>query len=345
MMRGSDLPLFAIEAKALQVELTEKAAAQLVEYCVVEGIEWAALTNGRELRFFNTYLKGDLAAKLILRLDLLAFNSDAEYDALFDQLWLLSRESMTTPTGVRTWLEQRPMDQALRGALLSPASPIVKALHEHLIDRDIKASVEDIVAWFRAGLPVNITPLPVMANLEGKAPPLKPAPATTQSPKPPTLIAVTGGARHYILPASRWGEDDAVTHLHSWLDRGMWGMGESTPGRKHLQAGDYVCFYAAGLGIVATATIEDEATTLLQDDDIPGGPQDHPLYRVPLRDIAWLSPPVVIDEALRAGLDAYKGKSNKAAWGWLVQTTREVSPHDFAALTGRFAPGKAADSA
>ncbi len=65
-------PILAIEAKALLNQLTEKHAAQLVQYCAVEGIEWAALTNGRELQFFNTFLKPDLEAKRVIKLDLLA---------------------------------------------------------------------------------------------------------------------------------------------------------------------------------------------------------------------------------------------------------------------------------
>src|SRR5918995_1811815 len=104
VMVGPNGPLLAIEAKPLQTDLTDKHAAQLIQYCAVEGIEWAALTNGRELQFFNSFLKPDLAAKRVLRLDLLAFNTDAEFDALFSQIWQLSRESMTTPSGVRTWL-------------------------------------------------------------------------------------------------------------------------------------------------------------------------------------------------------------------------------------------------
>src|SRR4051812_41086341 len=51
VMAHQERPLLAIEAKPLQADLTDKAAAQLIQYCSVEGIEWAALTNGRELQF------------------------------------------------------------------------------------------------------------------------------------------------------------------------------------------------------------------------------------------------------------------------------------------------------
>src|SRR5947209_8405203 len=46
VLRGPSGNLVAIETKKLQVELTDKHAAQLVQYCAVDGIEWAVLTNG-----------------------------------------------------------------------------------------------------------------------------------------------------------------------------------------------------------------------------------------------------------------------------------------------------------
>src|SRR5688572_17244593 len=46
VMSGPEGPLLAIETKALRAGLTDKNAAQLIQYCSVEGIEWAALTNG-----------------------------------------------------------------------------------------------------------------------------------------------------------------------------------------------------------------------------------------------------------------------------------------------------------
>lgn len=163
VMSGSVGPLLAIEAKSLRASLTDKNAAQLIQYCAVEGIEWAALTNGRELQFFNTFLKPDLAAKKILQLDLLAFNTDAEYAALFENLWQLSRESMTTSTGVRTWLNQRRLDKALRDILLNPGSPSIKQLRRILSASDISATPQDITQWVRShlGTPSASVPIPV----------------------------------------------------------------------------------------------------------------------------------------------------------------------------------------
>jgi hypothetical protein len=161
VMTGPDGLLLAIEAKPLQTQLTDKHAAQLIQYCAVEGIEWAALTNGRELQFFNSFLKPDLAAKRVLRLDLLAFNSDAEFDTLFSQLWQLSRESMTTPSGVRTWLNRHRMDAALRAIVLDPGSPTVRQLQSTLTNLEISATSQDVAQWFRNHLnPPIVPPVP-----------------------------------------------------------------------------------------------------------------------------------------------------------------------------------------
>lgn len=148
-------PLVAIETKALQTVLTDKHAAQLVQYCAVEGIEWAALTNGRELEFFNVYLKGDLAAKRLLRLDMLAFNSDADFDAIQAQLSQLSFSSMTTATGVRTWMHQRRMETVIRRQLTTPGSAALTALAKALAADDIPVSSHDLVRWFQRHLGVG----------------------------------------------------------------------------------------------------------------------------------------------------------------------------------------------
>lgn len=332
VMSDKGRPLLAIEAKALQADLSEKAAAQLVQYCVVEGIEWAALTNGRELRFFNTYLKGDLAAKLVLRLDLLAFNSDAEYDALFDQIWLLSRESMTTPSGVGTWLEQRRMDQALRAHLLNSASPVVRALRKYLGESDVKATPEAISQWFRAQLSTNITPLPPQGTrLRPALPPVLDASRST-----PRIVPTTPAERAYfMLICSKWGGVSAAHRLKVWLDHGMWGMPVSTPGRERLHASDRVCFYVTGHAIAATANVTAAANAVIPDKDLPDGPRSEPVYRLPLDNIEWLTTPVALDTAVRASLDAFKDRSVGRFWGWFTITTREVTVRDFAIMTGQ----------
>jgi hypothetical protein len=112
----------------------------------------------------------------------------------------------------------------------------------------------------------------------------------------------------------------------AWLDQNMWGMRESTPGRKSLRAGDRVCFYVSGQGVAATATVTGGATSPLRDDELLTGPSGHTIYRVPLTDVVWLPLPLPIDATIRASLDAFRGKRVDGSWSWLVQTTRKLTP-------------------
>ncbi len=179
-------PLLAVEAKALPNSLTEKDAAQLVVYCAIEGIEWAALTNARELQLFNAFLKPDLSAKRLLRLDLLAFNGDEEFDALFEQVWLLSHDSMTTPTGARTWLHQRRMDRELRNLLLDPTSTAVHAIRKALAKAEVRVSSQDIAQWFRTHLtsPITVVPTPVQPVVQLATAPRRSSPSNAPASQP-----------------------------------------------------------------------------------------------------------------------------------------------------------------
>jgi hypothetical protein len=197
-------PLLAIEAKALQNELTEKHAAQLIQYCSVEGIEWAALTNSRELQFFNSFLKPDLEAKRVLKLDLLAFNTDDEFDVLFDQLWRLSRASLTEPSGVRTWLNQLRLDAELRQIMLDPSSQTIRQLRRHLNQVDVSASANDLVAWFRNHLAPPLLAMPSSKGV-GVSPPIESTPVQTSSsigPSPQDGPDIPGWENVYGL--DRW---------------------------------------------------------------------------------------------------------------------------------------------
>lgn len=213
VMRGPEGLLLAIEAKPLRTDLSDKHAAQLIQYCAVEGIEWAALMNGRELQFFNTFLKPDLAAKRVLQLDLLAYNTDEEFDALFGQIWQLSRESMTKPKGVRTWLNQLRLDTALRAVLLDPGSTTNRYLRKVLTDRDVSANSQEVAQWFRTHLSPPITILPPTETKPDRSP--KPQPGNGQGFLG-EITAVDGASDHStaLCLALREAVDGRITSVH-----------------------------------------------------------------------------------------------------------------------------------
>jgi hypothetical protein len=148
-------PVFAVEAKPLGPALSDAVGAQLLEYQVVENIEWGVATNARQVWVYYLYLQGPPAEKCVLKIDLLA----EDFDAAFNRLWLLSRESMTTGVGLRSVIKESQLEKALQSALLDKGSKIVQALRADVKDRTrarVVPSADEIVSWLsnRLGRPV-----------------------------------------------------------------------------------------------------------------------------------------------------------------------------------------------
>jgi len=322
----------AVEAKRLSHKLTEQDAAQVIQYCAVLGIEWAVLTNGRELRLYHQYAHGPVSDKLLFRLDLVGWGSEAELDALVDQMWLLSRDAFTGRDGPMAWMRAQRLDAALRDALTNPDSVEVKYLRKRLADLGIvDAATAEVAGWFKARL---LEPGPVPG---GEGPDKQGPGKVSAKAAGGKLPARPGGTQptYWMLPAAARQDVTALESVQRWLTRGMWGMWESTPGRKAIRAGDWLAIHAGSTGVVAYGRVTATPDVQLADEELPE-PQEKPTYRVPLSDIAWVTPPVVIDLELRAKLDAFKGRDPAMkAWGWVVQTTRRVSEADFRRLTGR----------
>lgn len=137
---------------------------------------------------------------------------------------------------------------------------------------------------------------------------------------------------YWVLPAGNTATVSARESLQLWLHRGLWAMRKSTAGRRHLKPGDQICFYAAKVGVVAAAEVAGLADQLVTASESPEPNNTEPLYKVPLARVRWLSQPVVLDEPLRAQLDAFKGRSTVGVWAWFIQTPSRVNEHDFRLL-------------
>jgi Type I restriction enzyme R protein N terminus (HSDR_N) len=323
----------AVEAKALDVSLTDSHGAQVVQYCSVLGDEWAVVTNARQWRLYHTFVQGPLAEKLVQSIDLVAWNSDQQFDSVFEQLWLVSREAFETSDGPSSWLVKQRIDKALTQALTDPGSPEAKYLRKRLQDQGIATSAEEVALWFKARLEGSQrAPKPSPPQVQATVAPTKPTPASTK-PNPTPL----GGVRYWLLPAGARDGLPAEDYLKMWLPRGYWGFGAGTPGRKAIKAGDHVCFYTGKTHqVVAYAKATGPIDTPVAASEWPEPtPPEGVVYKVPLADVTWLQHPITIDATLRAKLDKFVGKDPNAPWWWFVQTTRELGQADFMLLTGR----------
>lgn len=86
-INGADKVL--VEAKSLRSSLTEKDAAQLLNYANTQGVRWCILTNGEHLRLYDQFKREELKRKLIFEIDLQ--QPEEDFDRIFDSLWLISK--------------------------------------------------------------------------------------------------------------------------------------------------------------------------------------------------------------------------------------------------------------
>ncbi len=313
----------AIEAKSLGHDLTDADAGQLVQYCSVVGIEWAVVTNARQWWLYHQFAQVPLQEKLVFTLDLVAWNTPAEFQALMALLTLVSKTAFLHSDGPGAWQRAQRLDELLRDALTSPKTPEVAYLQSRVKDQGLAVTVEDVAAWAKAKL---------LGQTSAPAPVLYP-PIGTEAPIGSSKL---GEPRYWMVPASSKAGETAVQSLHHWLDKGMWGFYESTPSRSALDVGDRVAFYATGVGVVGHALVAAKAMTLLPANEWPEPhAQTKQVYKLALAEVTWLKQPLAITAVVRGSLEAFKGKNPSSNWAWLVQTTRRLTRDDFQRLIGR----------
>jgi hypothetical protein len=124
--------------------------------------------------------------------------------------------------------------------------------------------------------------------------------------------------------------------LESLLGRNVYVFGDGTTGRDRIMAGDRICFYRSGVGVVADAVIAGSAERRGVEFARDGA--RYP-WAFAVRDVRfYFDEPVVIDATVRSRLDAFVKRGHDPVgphWSWLVQGTRYLTAHDFAELTRR----------
>jgi len=160
-----------------------------------------------------------------------------------------------------------------------------------------------------------------------------PSPVETKGPSPESDLFEEDAA--YWLTPTASDEDQTGEECIQILvgKHGVYAFGERTPGRAKLKAGDWMCFYASGLGVVAHAKVIT-APERKQHKAIKNHGEYPWLFQ--LSDVkTYVGEPVIIDQDLRSQLDAFQGRDPSKPWAWLVQGTRSISQHDFMVLTGQ----------
>jgi hypothetical protein len=172
-------------------------------------------------------------------------------------------------------------------------------------------------------------PVTVLVQQPAAVPPMAKAHVITQPP------AVT----HPLYLMTAVSDDEAASAqdtIRRLLDNGWYVFGDRTPGRKDLKPGDHICFYEAGVGVVAEAEVDSQA----EKKTVPfvRHPERFP-WAFKVKNVRYFfEQPVVIDAPLRAKLDKFHGRDPERSWAWFVQATQKVTKHDFDLLTGHLVP-------
>ena len=157
---------------------------------------------------------------------------------------------------------------------------------------------------------------------------------------PPKVLVVheeaeeSGPSAYWISPVRDTDVEPALECVQDLVGKHrIYAYGDRTPGRKTLKPGDWICFYASGIGVVAHAEVasypERKPNKQVRD------PERYP-WTFRLRNASlYLDRPIVVDAALRAKLEAFEGRDPSASWSWLVQGTRSLTQNDFRVLTGQ----------
>ena len=193
-------PRVSVEAKALDVGLTDKEAAQVVSYASILGDEWAVLTNARQWQLYHAFAQAPVAEKRMLTVDLVGWKSDAEFDVVFDQLWLISQDAFLNGDGPGSWLSTKKLDQWLQTRLTDPSSHEVEHLRKRAESEGLTASAEHIASWVKGRTDAPAAPSKVYEPSAHLVPTPTPTSfvATTQSPANTAVAAVPG---YWIVPA------------------------------------------------------------------------------------------------------------------------------------------------
>jgi hypothetical protein len=110
-----------------------------------------------------------------------------------------------------------------------------------------------------------------------------------------------------------------------------YAFADSTPGRKAIKPGDWICFYANGKGVSGHAKV----VSYPEQKTIRGlrHPEKYPWSFRLDNVVLYLDRPVVISADLRSNLDSFQGRDPNTPWAWFVQATHKLKEHDFNMLT------------
>jgi hypothetical protein len=160
--------------------------------------------------------------------------------------------------------------------------------------------------------------------------------APEEAEAPPTaerkLVVTERDVAYWLTPVASDDVQTAEEVIQTLVvENGIYAFGERTPGRGKLKAGDWMCFYASGNGVIAHGRVssapEKNPHRKVRD------PERFPWVFKVTEAVLYFDSPVIIDLEARARLEAFKGRDPSKSWAWFVQGTHKIAEQDFKMLT------------
>jgi hypothetical protein len=125
---GNDVR-FLVEVKAVGSDLKDSHVKQAIDYGANQGIEWAVLTNGLQLRIYKIHFEKPIDKTLVFEADLSTMNLKDE-DAI-ECIGTLSREGFTQ-SSMDALVQQKLATNKFAVAAILLSDPIIKTLRRQL---------------------------------------------------------------------------------------------------------------------------------------------------------------------------------------------------------------------
>lgn len=317
-------PRVFVEVKPLGSELDERRAKQAISYGAVEKVKWCVLTNGRRYQIFNSDWSSSPPDSLFRQFELDPDGPPPE------ELNLLSKESVS---GMK--LDELAMQSKFALRLRVHLEGIMPELRKdtlmkarNIIFQRMKSDVpgttrEGVLKAIEPLLKVEIAPQPSARVSEPKP--------MVQSSKS-VQIPVTSARNHWLTPVKDDDVQSADECVRSLVvENGIYAFGENTPGRKKIKAGDMICFYATGRGVIGHAKVV--SSPVKTRHNAVRHPDKYEWIFGVSNPTVYFDRPRQLTKELRAQLDAFKGRDPARSWAWFVQSTGRLTERDFGLLT------------
>ena len=141
-----------------------------------------------------------------------------------------------------------------------------------------------------------------------------------------TMEILPQESRCWIAPIAHQAAETVIETLVA--RKKNFAFSERSPAKK-IQSGDWLCFYAARIGIVGHCQVNSSPERKALD-----GVDPKYCWVITLDNVrAYLDEPLVLNDGVRDRLDALRSFKEPHKWAGFVQVAHSITLHDFRILT------------